>query len=83
MIIASAILKGSTIYVGKRHNIIINNHDKGYFKSDSIQGFITETGDFLTRTQALEYAYINNQISKELYLDRINGTKELFSEDLW
>lgn len=81
MIIKSAIMKDSIIYLGKRHSDIINSLEKGFLKNAE-QGFITETGDFLTRTEALEHAYRCGQISKELYESRMIS-KDLFSEDLW
>lgn len=83
MIIDAAILKDSTIYSGRRHFIIINNADKGFFKENSIQGFITDSGEFLDREKALEHAYKSGQISKTLYKERLKYSKELFSEDLW
>lgn len=83
MIIDAAILKDSTIYSGRRHFIIINNAEKGFFEENSVQGFITDSGEFLDREQALEHAYKCNQISKTLYKERVKYSKELFSEDLW
>lgn len=89
MIIASAIRKtikytSIELFVGNRHSDIINSHEKGFFKDDnSIQGFLTDEGEFLDREQALKYAFEHNQISSDLYEDRIKGNKELFSEDLW
>ena len=41
----------------------------------SEQGFITDEGKFLGRSEAAEYAFLHGQIR--------NRTKTLFSEDLW
>lgn len=86
MIVASAIMKVTDnsvlLYTGKRHSDIINNEKKGYLKN-CVQGFITEEGDFLNREQALYDAFDSNQITKDLFEERLNSSKELFSEDLW
>lgn len=86
MIIASAIMKVTDnsvlLYTGKRHSDIINNEEKGYLKN-CVQGFITEEGDFLNREQALYDAFDSNQITKDLFEERLKSSRELFSEDLW
>ena len=87
MIIASAIqfyidkTNEIVIMCGLRHGDIFKQlkllgfePNKGY-KCIS-QGFITNTGKYLNRKEALEHALQCNQISK------IHNT-ELFSEDLW
>lgn len=82
MIILAAIKKDNIVYVGKNHAECFTQEPKGALR-DAEQGFVTDDGDFLDRTQALEYAYSNHQISKELYLERKQSLNELFSEDLW
>ncbi|MBQ2639209.1 MAG: hypothetical protein IJF92_00380 [Bacilli bacterium] len=40
MIIASAIFKEKVIYIGKRHNNIINSHEKGFFNKIAFKVFL-------------------------------------------
>lgn len=84
MILKSAIKKDNVIFIGVRHSDILKKaHDDGISLKCAEQGFINEAGEFLTRTEALIEAYYEKQITKELYLERLNGIQELFSEDLW
>ena len=73
MIVASAIIKGDIIYVGKRHHNII--HDNPYVLKNCVQGFIDEKGEFMNRETAAAYAYAVGQIKEP--------SRYLFSEDLW
>lgn len=77
MIIASAIIKDRIIYTGKRHHNIIWNNEKGFFNNCE-QGFITETGQFVSRKDALKIAEKCNQIIR-----RSCSGDELYSEDVW
>jgi hypothetical protein len=44
---------------------------------DAIQGFISDTGEFLDRLEAFELVKLNGQNIHELY------RPQLYSEDLW
>ena len=84
MIILSAIKHNNIILIGKRHSDIIRDSvDLNINVKGDEQGFIDEAGNFYNRTEALIEAFKCEQISEELYLERINGHKDLFSEDLW
>ena len=66
------------VYTGKRHHNIFANYPDVNFKY-GVQGFITDAGEFLNRSEALIHAIENNQV-----LDRneVRGSV-LCSEDLW
>ena len=84
MIMKSAIKKDNVIHIGLRHSDIIRNAaENGVSLKNAEQGFVNEAGEFLTRKEALIEAYYEGQITKELYLERLNGIQELFSEDIW
>jgi hypothetical protein len=75
VIVKAAIKKGDQVYTGSRHHLIIHEH-RGMFKTkDSVQGFITDTGEFLNRQQASEHAFNCGQIKENV--------GNLLSEDLW
>lgn len=75
MIVNAAIQKDGKTYIGKRHNLILNETlPFGYLKG-GIQGFVTVTGRFVDRKEAAKIAYDCGQIDIQ--------KKELFSEDLW
>lgn len=66
--------KNGTVYVGKRHGEIFAIMPRE-LRRDAIQGFVTDTGKFVTRKIAATIAFECGQISK---LPDI-----LFSEDLY
>ena len=74
--------KKETILCGLRHHAIINSlKSLGFEPGEGYkileQGFITNTGTFLNRRDALSHAMECNQVR---YPENQN---ELFSEDLW
>jgi len=76
LIIRVAFLKNGLLYIGwskERHHHVINRF-KGFLKN-SIQGFFTSDGNFVTREEAAKIAFLSNQI-----LIRKNT---LYSEDIW
>lgn len=74
MIIKAAIIKGGTIYTGKRHGDIFPQMPIGFLRCAE-QGFVTENGEFVNRNQAAQIAYECGQIPRP--------KPELFSEDLY
>ncbi len=90
MIVASAIkLTNGSVYVGKRHNdcfknVMDINILKGCEQEEArklhfgcVQGFITDTLEFLDREAAYFHAGKCNQLKNE------EGSAYLISEDLW
>lgn len=79
VILASAVLRDNLIWTGKRHCTIItavfSATDKAVMREE--QGFITDTGMFLSREQAMELARRNGQLPSSF------NKKVLTSEDLW
>ena len=81
MITQAAILQDGVIYTGKRHADVIHDmiviHEVGYdFKS--IQGFVTDKGEFLDRFDAKKHFIDAGQISVNPPLRDL-----LYSEDLY
>lgn len=87
MIMHAAIKRGNIVYVGKRHpdcrdimikcgipRPVLTNADG----TRTIQGFVNDKGEFLTREEAAKEALACGQITKLKYHSR-----ELFSEDLY
>ena len=87
MMIASAIkyyideTDSEVILCGRRHGDVIKQlpilgfkPQQGY--KELAQGFVDDSGEFLTREEAYEHAVNCSQISPK-------DSKELFSEDLW
>lgn len=62
----------------RHHNVIRHLFDKG-LKSHGVQGFITDTGEFMNREQARSYAVAIGQVRSE----DTDHARLLFSEDLW
>lgn len=96
MIQASAIkfhitaTNSDVILCGLRHGDIFEQLKYLGFKPNNgykiiTQGFITDKGEFLNRTDAMVHARKCNQISQVELQSRIlrDGSCELFSEDLW
>jgi len=76
----AAIKKNGTIYTGFRHDRIIKACPFGFFKNPgkvrtSIQGFVTDTGEFLNRKEAGKHAFECGQTDRLI--------NNLTSEDLW
>ena len=79
-IVASAIIHNGKIYVGPRHHDcirIIKASTGERTPGSDPQGFVTESGKFLNRIEAGEYAIKIGQIKK------LNWPPRLYSEDLW
>lgn len=73
-------IKSGYVICGLRHHncfstAYILDPERSYIKHKQIQGFLTNTNNFVDRTKAAEIAYAANQI--ELEIDR------LYSEDLY
>ena len=80
MIIASAIQKGKITYWGIRHSDCFHSMSTiGVDKLGAVQGFMTDSGEFLDRDEALAYAIEHGQIKDKKSL--IGSV--LTSEDLW
>ena len=77
------------ILCGPRHHYIYKQLEglgfepnKGY--SRVMDGFVTNTGRFLNRTDSLVYAVQVGQVNANIRDEFSKGTKiELYSEDLW
>jgi hypothetical protein len=78
MIKESAIRKDGIVYTGKRHNNILCDKSRPFgFLRTGEQGFVTDTGVFLNRIEALQHAIECRQIKSDTNL------KRLHSEDLY
>ena len=78
MITGVAIKKDSVVYQKNkpyRHDAIFKDQEIGFFDSNSIQGFVTDSLEFLDRKEAAEYAFKNGQVKEKFNI--------LMSEDLW
>jgi len=72
--LAAIKVNNGEIHTGKRHAYIMWSMPYGYFKNNSVQGFVTDDGAFVNREEAAKIAYKNGQIKEEV--------RELFSEQL-
>ena len=55
-----------------------------YGKSDIVEGFIKDTGEFMDRKDALDHARQCGQLSQaDLWYKSDHGENELYSEDLY
>lgn len=71
-------LAEDVIYTGIRHcDIYERLHNLGYHEAivRGVEGFVLNTGKFLTREEAASFAYRNGQLNKKVGV--------LYSEDLW
>ena len=75
-IVASALRKGSKLYIGKTHSDCFKQEAMGVLRGAE-QGFITETYTFVDRELALKIAKHYNQIKH-----KHPPKDELLSEDL-
>lgn len=64
----------------RHHNIIHSLYDYGIKVGPEQQGFITSTGRFVSREEALDIVFTSGQ--KYIEHDS-NHPTQLFSEDLW
>jgi hypothetical protein len=76
MLVASAIIKDGVIYTGHRHHNIIWEHPKQFFNG-CVQGFVTDTGEFVDRVEGARLVIECGQIKK------LKWGLQLYSEDLW
>jgi hypothetical protein len=82
-ILAAAVLQDGVIYSapapGRHHHVMMQMLGQGvYVDHTHIQGFVTDTGVFLNRKDALAVASGAGQLIRKTAPDY-----ELFSEDLW
>lgn len=79
MITAAAIRQNGRIWTGRRHGQMIPKvfKETGQKVLSHHQGFVLDTGEFVTRAEAARIALGNGQVASL----RIPG--ELFSEELW
>lgn len=70
------------VMCGKRHADILHRMFLmriEYDRNTAIQGFMTDTNQFVDRYDAMEIAYNAKQIDETIY----NPCHQLFSEDVW
>jgi len=70
------------VWTGRRHAEIFDfMHSNGikYDKTSAIQGFVTDTNEFVNRYEAKKIAVAANQ----LIVPESSTHAELFSEDVW
>lgn len=81
MIVKAAILHDDQIYTGKRHCDVIYEmtRDGICWCSSDIEGFVTDTGEFLNRKDARQHFINVGQVSISGELRR----DALYSEDLY
>jgi hypothetical protein len=77
--VGSALLYKGKLYTGKRHHLCIHHAhiETGDYSILGEQGFVTSTGEFLTREEAEVQARACGQLTKPLI------GSVLTSEDLW
>ena len=77
-IVASAVLQEGHLWTARRHHEIIKTVFNDTWKrvTQDQQGFLTDTGHFVTRDEAKLIACRNGQLQKDF-------DKTLLSEDLW
>lgn len=83
MILQAAILQNGIVYTGKRHpDVIADMRSKGIvWNHTEIQGFVTDTGKFLNRMDALDHFIKSGQ--KTVSSSGLRMNVGLFSEDLY
>lgn len=78
----AAIFVDGLVFIGKRHhNILLTLHECGYENGAAKledQGFVTNTGRFVNRTEAAQIALAAGQVDQLHY-----QSGQLFSEDLY
>ena len=70
------------VMCGKRHADILHRMFLmriDYDRNTAVQGFMTDTNQFVDRYVAMEIAYNTKQIDEKTY----NPGQQLFSEDVW
>jgi hypothetical protein len=95
MIIAAAIKFGNMVChlpkPNRHHDILHQLHgrtESGFEGYDMEQGFLTDKGEFLDRSEAMQHCLKNGQVlGRRIELLKHSPTNyngfELFSEDLW
>lgn len=88
MITRAAILLNGELWAGqdgeRHHDVIRKISSHGKKAHSGIQGFVTQTGEFLNREQAAKHAIECGQvISGHANIRHVFNGRELFSEDLW
>jgi len=72
----AAIMENGEVFTGRRHSdIIFEISQKTGKRVNGVQGFVTDTGQFVGREEAAKIAFEAGQIKKE--------QPRLFSEDLY
>lgn len=69
-IVKSAIRYKGKIYTGIRHNLIaeeVRKENKDYYLKLEEQGFVTDTGRFVSREEAAKIAFKAGQIPNGIY----------------
>jgi len=77
---AAIVRSDGILEVGKCHYDIIHKCPYGTCKAGSKQGFVTSTGRYVDRDEALRIAIASNQINKDMDTIRQTG---LLSENIW
>lgn len=70
------------VMCGKRHADILHRMFLmriDYDRESAVQGFMTDTNQFVDRYDAMEIAYNAKQIDEKTY----DPCRQLFSEDVW
>lgn len=70
------------VMCGKRHSDILHRMFLmriDYDRNTAVQGFMTDTNQFVDRYEAMELAYDAGQIDEKTY----DSCRQLFSEDVW
>lgn len=76
MIVAAAIRQGQLLWTGKRHGLEVFKQTGQKVLSHQ-QGFVLDTGEFVTREEASRIALDTGQVATLRY------PNELFSEEWW
>lgn len=80
MIKESAVLQSGCIFTGRRHcHAYAMMFGMGIKPNGDVQGFVTDTGEFLDRAAALKHALECGQLAEKKH----RPVDQLTSEDLW
>jgi len=75
MIAGAAIRKDGKVYTGRRHSDIIRDNIEAEVGFGGEQGFVTDSGEFVSRMDAAKIAFECGQIRHHKH--------QLYSEDLY
>ena len=80
-IVNAAMMHEGKMWTGRRHYEIIRDivEGTGVSRAKGEQGFVTDKGKFVNRSEALKIAISSGQVEEGKTINR----KHLFSEDLW